>query len=787
MKQISLLIFVMLSICIYAQPDESPLNTTLLAHMEFNEDANDIWGYVDANGIEYAIVGTRTATRIISLEDPTDPIEVAAIAGVSSIWRDIKSYEDHLYVTTDQGADGLVIIDMSGAPDNITSSNWKPTIQGEPLNKCHNLYIDDGYCYLAGCNVGEGGIIILDLHQDKDLPVLVGLEDEYYSHDIYVRGNLMYTSEIYRGKFGIYDITDKSNPEYIGGEVTSFDFTHNAWTSDNDEYLYTTDERGNAFLDSWNISDNNNYVKVDRFRPLDTEGQGAIPHNTHVLDEYLVTSWYTEGVRIIDGNKPDNLVEVAKYDSWQGASGGFSGCWGAYPYLPSGNLIISDINSGLYILDVDYKRASYLEGTIRDEATGAPIVNATIVIEAPTLNRKMSNLTGEYKTGTIDNGTFNVLISHSNYKDVETTATLVSGEVTILDINMNQTIQDISVIDEDGNPVANAHILVSDTFNNENTEYTADENGYIGAGVRGGNSFDFYASSWGYKGALLPSHFVSDDVNPEAIVITLTKGYEDDFFVDLGWQIDGTAPAGIWSRGIPNETESNGIIINPGTDSENDLGSMAYVTGNASGASWSSDDIDDGYTLLTSPNMDWTNYAIAQIEFDTWYVIGGNGIPDDTLIVYLNNGIDDIIIHREAELRDDWRSNIIDITLDQIEFTDQMTISYRASDENTGNIVEAGIDHFSVQLFIESSTTNIDPNWQLTVSPNPFNSGLVVKSVNTSKSTIIVRDILGKIVVQKPFNSQKNILTQDWSKGVYFIQLISADRSSSVVSKVVKN
>ena len=67
-------------------------------------------------------------------------------------------------------------------------------------------------------------------------------------------------------------------------------------------------------------------------------------------------------MRVADASKPDNIIEVANYDTWLGADGDFNGAWGAYPFLPSGLTLVSDRQSGLYVVDVNYKRAARLEG-----------------------------------------------------------------------------------------------------------------------------------------------------------------------------------------------------------------------------------------------------------------------------------------------------------------------------------------------------------------------------------------------------------------------------------------
>jgi hypothetical protein len=55
------------------------------------------------------------------------------------------------------------------------------------------------------------------------------------------------------------------------------------------------------------------------------------------------------------------------------AGNGFNGAWGAWPYLPSGNIIVSDMEQGLFILGPTYVKACYLDGLVTDAGTGAPL------------------------------------------------------------------------------------------------------------------------------------------------------------------------------------------------------------------------------------------------------------------------------------------------------------------------------------------------------------------------------------------------------------------------------
>ena len=327
--------------------------------MNYQADLNDIWGYVAEDGTEYALVGTREGVSVVSLANPAAPIEVSFIDGARSVWRDIKTHGDYAYAVADQGQDGLLIIDLSPLPDSTSHTFWKEdiTINGvaSRMDRCHNLYIDDGFIYLSGCN-NILGITILDVNDTPSDPVSVGAANLQYSHDVFVRDNLMFTSEINLGQLGIYDISDKSDPQLVATQPTSSLFTHNAWSSDDNKYVYTTDERSNATLDAYDISNLDEIIRIDQYQVSATQGNGVVPHNAHFHNNFLINSWYTEGIVVLDASNPQSLVRVAQYDTWNGPDGGFNGCWGAYPFLPSGLVLASDISTGLYVIEVDYKR-----------------------------------------------------------------------------------------------------------------------------------------------------------------------------------------------------------------------------------------------------------------------------------------------------------------------------------------------------------------------------------------------------------------------------------------------
>ncbi len=412
------------------------LNMTLLDQIDYTPNNNDVWGWVDPdNGKEYALVGLVTGLSIVDVSVPTNIQEVQFIPGPSSTWRDIKTWGNFAYVTNESSG-GVLVVDLSGAPNNITWTNWIPNIPGlGTLNKCHNLYIDEfGYCYLAGCNINSGGIVIANVFTTPGTPFYAGKGPAVYSHDVYARDNKMYCSEIYIGNMTIYDVSDKMNPIQLGQQQTPFAFTHNIWLSDDGTVAFTTDEKANAPVAAYDISDLDNIVKLDEFRPLSTVGQGVIPHNVHVWNDWLIISYYTSGGIVVDASRPDNLIEVGNFDTFFGANAGFNGVWGAYPFLPSGNVLLTDIGNGLFVCGTTYVRACWLEGKVTNAISGAAISNADVHIESTIANAGKTDLLGNYKSGQATPGTFDVVVSATGYFPKTVQATLENGVLTVLNV-----------------------------------------------------------------------------------------------------------------------------------------------------------------------------------------------------------------------------------------------------------------------------------------------------------------------------------------------------------------
>jgi choice-of-anchor B domain-containing protein len=694
-----------------------------VANLPYTQELSSLWGWKSASGTEYALVGTTTGTSIVSLANPANPVQVQFIPGANTIWREIKTYGNYGYVACDNCSEGLLIIDLSTLPGAVNHIFYKPrlTVNGDTdtLRSIHTLYVEGNYLYLAGTNLNAGETIIMDL-TNPWAPQKVGNLPNTYAHDIFVRGDTIWAANIYDGYFSIYDITNKATPVYLGNQTTPNNFTHNVWISSDGNTIFSTDERANAYVAAYNVSDLSNIIELDRWQTFETRGSGVIPHNVHVLNDYVVVSYYTDGVVILDGSRPSNLVEVARYDTYLQTNQGFYGCWGVYPYFQSGLIAASDINTGLHIMQPNYQRACWLEGNVTDTLSNAPLGNVLVEINTTAIFDN-SVLNGDYKTGYGIAGTYNVTYSRPGYYPKTISVNLQHGVVNLQNVQLRPMIAFAftgRVVDADNAnaPVANAKVMLeSPTFN---YNVTTDASGNFTVPAMFQDNYSIYAGKWGYK-TVLQNSFI--EMSSTAPIIPINRGYRDEFILDLGWTVSGNASTGAWEREVSEELLFNSNPATPNEDLAGDIGNKCFITGANNAGSLSQDDIDGGNTILRSPNFDLTSYIEPFINYNGYFIaIQGNGTPNDSMIVKIYNGTTSAVLSIYNTPVYSWRAEALKIS-DFITPTANMRIEVEAFDKSPGHLVEAAFDLFEiVENGAVANTLTASELVKFSIYPNPF-------------------------------------------------------------------
>lgn len=341
---------------------------------------NDIWGWVDPmDNKEYAIVGTWTSTAFVDITDPVNPIFLGSLPSqegtFANTWRDIKVYNDFAFIVADNvGNHGMQVFDLTKLRDVVD-----PPVTFEQdahydggIGSAHNIIINDSqpYAYIVGCSQADGGPVFIDI-SDPLNPTLAGSFSELgYSHDgqvvTYDGPDVEHVGkEIYFGFHGssengfvIVDVSDKSDPETIS--TVGYDcnvYTHQGWVSDDGRFCFLNDEIDegtfgyNTRTRIFNIEDLDNPVHIGQH----ISGVTSTDHNLYIDGDYAYMSNYSSGLRVVDFSRIDEGIteEVAHFDVHPGDNeAGYHGTWSNYPYFPSGTIVMTHRETGLFMLDV---------------------------------------------------------------------------------------------------------------------------------------------------------------------------------------------------------------------------------------------------------------------------------------------------------------------------------------------------------------------------------------------------------------------------------------------------
>lgn len=769
---------------------QSSLNTTLTDQlaMASGHTLANICGYT-TGGNEYALLGDEDGMVIVDVTNPSNVTQIVQIPMVNSLWKEIKVYSHYAYVTTEGTGGALQIVDLNALPATSASSYTYHTYTGDgaiagQLSTVHALHIDTvtGYCYLFGSNLFNGGAIFLDLNADPYNPTYAGKYDANgYVHDGYVDNDTLFAGHIYAGYFAMVDCSNKSNPVVLATQTTATAFTHNTWLSADRNFLFTTDENTNSFLTAYDVSNPNNIQEVDRTQSWNPNS-GSIVHNTHVVGQnWAVTSWYRDGFVITDVTRPHNLVNVGWYDTYNGQGNGFDGDWGVYPYFPSGTIVVSNIGEGLFVFSPTYVRACYLEGNVYDSLCGTPLQGVTVTVSSVNLT-EVTDITGDYATGTPTPGTYTVTYTKPGYNTVTmNNVVFAPGQVNMFNVAMfspvtfalNGHVQDASTTAA----VPNVNVLVSDV--NSSMLFTSDVNGDFSNCAITPGQYDVVSAAWGYQTVCTQNNFSSSS---NILNIPLDSGYEDEFTFDLGWTVTGNASTGLWERGEPiGTTNTNPNDANPDVDANNDCTDKCYMTGNGGGTA-AQDDVDNGNTILTSPVMDLSTYGDAWVHYSRWFFnAGGSGNPNDSLCIRISNGITTVTLEKVTAAsagNSSWQRRSYRLQ-NYITVTNNMRMIVETADNTPGHLVEAAFDHFVVADSNALAVQNpVLVDGGMKVYPNPFNGTTQVNYTITAEqagnAVMEIVDVSGRVVASSVLNSANGTMTvgESLADGVYMVRIV---------------
>ncbi len=352
---------------------------------------NDIWGWTDPDTKrEYALVGTSNSVAFVDVTDPINPIYQGKLLGHTSekliIWRDMKVYKNHMYVTADGPDNGMQVFDLRQLREfDGIPRNFQPIAHYDGISPAHNLAINEesGFAYITGYSpstseqgvkdvCGGRGLHIVNIQNpanptyagcfadletgkfrdgythDAQCVIYRGPDKKYQGHEICIGSNESHIS--------IADVTDKSNPIALSSaSYPNVGYSHQGWLTPDQEYFLMNDEfdeSNNSDVNNtrtiiWDLSDLDDPIFHSEF---DFASTGP-DHNLYVYGDYMFASNYGEGLRIVDISNINQPREIAFFDTDTSDLTSFSGAWSNYRFPNSGTTIVGSDPDGLIILD----------------------------------------------------------------------------------------------------------------------------------------------------------------------------------------------------------------------------------------------------------------------------------------------------------------------------------------------------------------------------------------------------------------------------------------------------
>ncbi len=340
--------------------------------------ANDIWGWTAPDGREFALIGLRTGTGFVEITDPENAVYLGRLPSTgngSSTWRDIKTYQHYAFVVSDSnGAHGMQVFDLNQLLNVVAPPvTFAEAAHYDQVGSAHNIAIDEatGYAYIVGGSTAgsgttcSGGLHMVNI-QNPTSPTFAGcFSSDGYTHDTqcliyagpdteHLGQELCFNSN--EDTLTIVNVDNKSAPVQISRTgYAGSGYTHQAWLTEDQRYLLVDDELDeshdghNTYTYIWNVAN----LEAPQLLGHFTSPTLAIDHNQYVKGNFVFQANYRSGLRILrmDDLAAAQMSQVGYFDIYPSSdSANFNGAWSVYPYFPSGNIVVSGIEQGLFVL-----------------------------------------------------------------------------------------------------------------------------------------------------------------------------------------------------------------------------------------------------------------------------------------------------------------------------------------------------------------------------------------------------------------------------------------------------
>jgi hypothetical protein len=365
------------------------------AHLPIKFSAAEVWIHQSGKCAYLSTIADRVYA--IDVSDWSAPRIVDSMLTNSRIVNDVMTTEDGKYgVFSREGAsdrkNGIVVFDASDPCHPKPIAEYTETVTGG----VHSSYVYQGHAYITDDATGSMRIIdIRDPYHPKEVArwQTERTEAGRYLHDVMVKDGLAYLA-YWNDGLVILDVGNgmkggsPANPQFVSHYKYDLNATyarveqlwgpgfvrgtHTAWREG--KYVFVGDEvyaarpykgltDGNDLtfgrLHVIDVSDLQQPKEVAWYEPTD----GGV-HNVWVVGDTLYLGNYQGGARVLDvsGELKGDLLRQGREISWMltadstGHRPRTPFAWGAV--VRDGNILVPDINSGLWILRLEPKQVT---------------------------------------------------------------------------------------------------------------------------------------------------------------------------------------------------------------------------------------------------------------------------------------------------------------------------------------------------------------------------------------------------------------------------------------------
>lgn len=368
------------------------------------------WKFSDIGGDGNVAVQGSTSCSGVFIYDLSNPDNIVLASHFDPVPNTVRFTEavvvgnrGYFGTGTNSAAMGVMIVDLTNPYNPVLLGSVTPqNANGFPA--VHEMEIWGNYL-VEVAQSGSNKIIKFINVSNPAQPVFVReiLTNEIsYIHATHIRGNRLFASGFggdgIPGRTLIYDVSNIETQapvllatflDVTGANVLNDQQIHSSWSSEDGNYLYVCREqvrfggRTSGELRVYDISNPSQPLRVNMITAADLGLNASSPHNPVVKGNRLYVSWYEAGLQVFDISDPVNPRHIGQYDSFQepfmGSGGvvnrnaskfspgevmcgsfegidsvstGYQGNWAVYPFLGDDRILLGDMNTGMYVVDV---------------------------------------------------------------------------------------------------------------------------------------------------------------------------------------------------------------------------------------------------------------------------------------------------------------------------------------------------------------------------------------------------------------------------------------------------